>query len=183
MKSIAPKTSALFWPSTRPTAVPYGFGRAVAPGQLTLAEHDQIVGRAWSASTNPVGGYVNVAGGMGNIDDLTDRLTEQHSEIDELRAEMKAMRDERHGIQPGSVAKKAPAPASTPQPPAAPSTTTSTAEAMHPPVTREIVEASLEQWRVLLRDNGIDPDQQPFLKRLRDDPAAHEPTRPMSTRS
>jgi len=157
-----------------PSGYGNGFGKAVPPSELTLADHKLIVGRAWSATTNPVGGYVNVAVGMGNNDDLTGRLMEQQGQINDLRAEMKVMHDQLNNIAPGSVSKMATVAPATPAQAPAPMQSTVTAESLHPPVSRELIEESIDVWRTQLKDNGMDPDSLPFLKKLHDDPAAKE---------
>ncbi len=152
-----------------PSGFGNGFGRAVPPAQLTLADHPKIVGRAWSATQDPLGGYVNVAIGMGNNADLTDRLIDQQSQIDELRAELSSIRNEMKGITTGSdgMGSTAHAPAGTIQ-------TSVTAEELHPPIDREAVEEAIELVRSYGKETGLDLDEHPFFIGLQNDPTARE---------
>ncbi|MCW5898452.1 MAG: hypothetical protein KIT10_04195 [Flavobacteriales bacterium] len=156
-----------------PSGFGNGYGRAVAPGRMTLADHPNIVGRAWSASQDPIGGYVNVAIGMGNNADLTDKLIDQQAQLDELRAEVMAIRNEMKGIATVAGARGANAdPAA--HPPTSSFQTTVTAEELHPPIEREAVLEAIEMVRSYAKETGLDLNEHPFFINLQHDPVARE---------
>lgn len=65
-----------------------GLARAVVPSAMSLEQYRQVVGVAWSSAPATKGfSLVNVAVGI-NTNDLTGKLMEQQSEIDQLRASL-----------------------------------------------------------------------------------------------
>ncbi|MBK6933085.1 MAG: hypothetical protein IPH12_20310 [Saprospirales bacterium] len=73
-----------------------GVGRALAPGQLTPADLPQVLGRAWSASTNPRISMINVAIGLnrndvaGIVQQQDDRIRELENQLSQLQTGMQA---------------------------------------------------------------------------------------------
>ena len=58
-----------------------GLGRAVSPAEMDIEDYQNIVGIAWSPN---IGGYVNVAVGL-NTNDMTNKVAELDNEIKDLK--------------------------------------------------------------------------------------------------
>lgn len=61
-----------------------GFGKAVSPAKMQPEDYVNIVGMAWSASTNDTYNEINVAIGL-NAGDISKVVVQQHTEIEALK--------------------------------------------------------------------------------------------------
>ncbi len=153
-----------------------GFGVAVAPADMKIADYPRIVGTAWSASDDALSSYVNVAIGM-NRNDLVQVVQNQQDEIEALRSEVDEMHrvlaelvpgyaERRQNAQPGGGA-TAPAVQEEKYENEMP-----TAEEMHLPLERSMFEMGLEMVKAQMLDQGIDVHSHPVYKDIFNDQAA-----------
>ncbi len=64
-----------------------GFGKAVAPADMKAADYQDIVGMAWSSSTNSSYNLINTAIGL-NAGDISKVVASQNIEINELKQQI-----------------------------------------------------------------------------------------------
>lgn len=64
-----------------------GMAIAVSPARMRTEDYTRIVGVAWQASDNPLGGLVNAAIGI-NTNDVANRVAQQQRELDALKQQI-----------------------------------------------------------------------------------------------
>ncbi len=153
-----------------------GFGVAVSPENLKLADCEKIVGIAWSSSSSSQLNYVNVAVGL-NANDvarhsikLEKKIEDQAKEIEELKArfdqmdEALAKLDYNYGTASQSMKTKSA------------KIDDSNKSTAHEPsityfkITEEQIEEGIKLAKEKLKESGVDVEKHPFFMRLDSDP-------------
>jgi len=76
-----------------PTLIGNGFGKAVAPEEMSISDYNRIVGVAWSGSEGENIGAVNVAVGL-NTNDLVSVVLSQDEKLQSLEAEVTGLQQQ-----------------------------------------------------------------------------------------
>jgi len=76
-----------------PTLIGNGFGKAVAPEEMSITDYKRIVGVAWSVAEGDNIGVVNVAVGL-NTNDLASVVLAQDEKIQSLESEMTGLQQQ-----------------------------------------------------------------------------------------
>lgn len=178
-----------------------GFGVGKHAADMAPEDYSRIVGIAWEGSTANGVSYVNTAVGL-NTNDIArvaikqqNELKAQQNEIDELKKQMGDMNAAIAKLVPGysAPATSAPAPVSSPVSAAAnnavaANTTTAapapvasssgiysgTTGVRYLDVTPEQFEEGFKMAEAAIRRAGHNPDKNPFLKKLAEDPSYKE---------
>lgn len=77
-----------------------GFGKAVHPGEMKIADYKKIVGVAWSVSNKAGLNFVNVAVGI-NHNDMSDVILKQQEEINSIQAQLNQTNELLSELVPG----------------------------------------------------------------------------------
>lgn len=138
-----------------------GLGKAVSPEDMIITDYQKIVGVAWSPN---IAGFANVAVGL-NTNDMATKVTEQAKEIDDL----KAIFNQVVAVLKNYDTKLATSLQNIKTDPIAPGNGNNgerTIKYFKP--KKEQIEEGLELAEAKLRENGVDVDNHPFFKDMKD---------------
>lgn len=138
-----------------------GLGKAVSPEDMIITDYQKIVGVAWSPN---IAGFANVAVGL-NANDMAAKVTEQAKEIDDL----KAIFNQVVAVLKNYDTKLAESLQNIKTDPIAPGGGNNgerTIKYFKP--KKEQIEEGLELAEAKLRENGVDVDNHPFFKDMKD---------------
>jgi hypothetical protein len=161
-----------------------GVGIAVSPENIAPDQYCKIVGIAWSESLSDISGYVNIAVGI-NANILAQlgtaqekKLKEQETEIKTLRSQIDKMNVVLSRIVPEYTAmmqneqKEMIAPVA-----AAVQEQASVKEhrtVIYHEITNQQIVAGLSMAETILREKGIDVENNPFFKKIKEDSGYRE---------
>ena len=160
-----------------------GVGVAVSPENIQPDQYQKIVGVAWSESLSDLSGYVNIAVGI-NANILAQlgtaqekKLKEQEAEIKNLRSQIDKMNDVLSRAVPEYSALMqneqeevfAPSAAAHEQPSPKEYRTV-----IYHEITTEQIVAGLSMAETILREKGVDVGNNPFFKKIKEDPGYRE---------
>ena len=170
-----------------PSRLNNGFGVGVAADEMEVGDYKQIIGVAWSSSESDYAGVVNVAVGL-NANDIStvvasqeEQLSAQQLEIARLQEQVAQISMVLNELAQGGTIKSIEflspeLDMSAPDAPhvASASTEYSTSEDVivtYFEVTREHIVQGLALAEEQLRISGMNPDDHPFFRNLKENPA------------
>lgn len=142
-----------------------GIGRAVSPAEMEIEDYQHIVGIAWSPG---IGGYANVAVGL-NTNDMTNKVAEQAKEIKDL----KAIFNQVVAVLKEHDNKLAAALQNIKTDPITPGNDNIEQKIKYYKPKKDQIEEGLDLAEAQLREDGVDVDNHPFFKDMKD-PAKKE---------
>lgn len=135
------------------------YGKAKKPDELTILDYSKIIGIAWQGSDGP-GAVINVAVGL-NANDvalytqkLEERIDAQALEIEDLVKRLLVVEDKLANGNSGNP--------------------NAERKIKYYKPKRDQLEEGLEMAEAKLRDDGVDVDNHPFFKKMKEDPAYKE---------
>ncbi len=160
-----------------------GVGIAVSPENIQPDQYQKIVGVAWSESLSDLSGYINIAVGI-NANILAQigtaqekKLKEQEAEIKTLRSQIDKMNDvlsravpeysalmqneQEEVIAPSAAALEQPSPKEY-------------RTVIYHEITNQQIVAGLSMAETILREKGLDVGNNPFFKKIKEDPGYRE---------
>lgn len=151
-----------------------GVGKAVAPSEIRSAEIKNILGIAWSGTSDTrTINVINVAVGI-NVNDNQKVVDELQSQVSDLKNQIAATNDKFEKLMaelksPGSTtpAKTVPVTSANPIVP-------DESNIIYYQLTREQVEQSLVMAEKMMRENGTDIEKHPVWIKYKNDPAFKE---------
>lgn len=160
-----------------------GVGIAVSPENIQPDQYPKIVGVAWSESLSDLSGYVNIAVGI-NANILArlgttqeKKLKEQEAEIENLRSQIDKMNDVLSRAVPEYSAlmqneqKEIFAPEAAAQEQISPKEYRTV---IYHEITSQQIVAGLSMAETILREKGVDVENNPFFKKIKEDPGYRE---------
>ena len=160
-----------------------GVGIAVSPENIEPDQYHKIVGVAWSESLSDLPGFVNIAVGI-NANILAQLGTAQEKKLKEQEAEIKTLRsqiDKMNNVLSRAVPEYsammqneqkeiiAPVAAVQEQPSVKEQRTV-----IYHEITNQQIVAGLSMAETILREKGIDVENNPFFKKIKEDPGYRE---------
>jgi hypothetical protein len=160
-----------------------GVGIAVSPENIQPDQYQKIVGVAWSESLSDLSGYVNIAVGinpnllarLGTAQEK--KLKEQETEIKNLRSQIDKMNDALSRAVPEYSAlmqneqKEVFAQEAVTQEQSSPKEYRTV---IYHEITGQQIVAGLGMAETILREKGVDVENNPFFKKIKEDPGYRE---------
>lgn len=185
MGQVLVRTSGKVYPGDLilPSGKNDGVGIAVSPQNIEPEQYSNIVGVAWSESLSDLSGFVNIAVGI-NANILArlgtaqeKKLKEQAAEINVLRSQIDRMNIVLSKAVPEYTAmmqnelKETPVPAAAAQvePPQRENRTV-----IYHEITNQQIIAGLSMAENILREKGVDVENNTFFRKIKDDPGYRE---------
>ena len=160
-----------------------GFAKAISPANMKAADYANIVGMAWSSSTNDTYNQINVAIGL-NAGDISKVVAEQSKEIEELKrmnnetnailAKLLPGFKEALGMEDTHVAESTPKIESNLDHEDMHFVTPDESNIVYFEITEQQIQEGIILARKRFIENGGDVNTHPFWKRMKSDPSYNE---------
>ena len=160
-----------------------GFAKAISPANMKAADYANIVGMAWSSSTNDTYNQINVAIGL-NAGDISKVVAEQSKEIEELKrmnnetnailAKLLPGFKEALGMENTHVAESTPKIESNLDHEDMHFVTPDESNIVYFEITEQQIQEGIILARKRFVENGGDVNTHPFWKRMKSDPSYNE---------